>query len=138
MPTRSTPRSASRILLVESEREIVRVLCAVLERQRYCVRSFRSSDAALHAFNTESFFDLLVTDRSPVGLPGLSLVAALRERGFTGPAIILVDSITPAESLEAERLGVERILHKPFSTDSFLASLLEVLPSSENRSEKPK
>ena len=102
------------------------------------MRVFRSSHAALHAFNTESFFVLLVTDRSPIGLPGLSLVAALRERGFAGPAIIIVDGITPAESLEAERLGVERIIHKPLSADWFLASVREVLSSFENRSQKPK
>lgn len=138
MPTRSTPRLAIRVLLVEGERELGRLLCSVLEQRRCCVRAFRSSDAALRAFNIESFFDFLVADRSPVGLPGLSVVAALRERGFAGPAIILATSITRAESLEAERLGVERILYKPFSADSFVAAIFEVLSESENRNKKPK
>ena len=118
-----------RVLLVVAESSSAKV--GLLEREGWAVRAFRSSDAALHAFNTETHVDVLVTDRAPIGSPGLMLLAALRERGFTGPAILLVDHIDRSESAEAERLGVARILHKPFSHDSLLLALRETLSPSE-------
>lgn len=117
------------LLLVVAESSSAKV--GLLEREGWTVRAFRSSDAALHAFNTESHFDAVVTERAPLGAPGLMLLASLRERGFTGPAILLLEDITKSESVEAERLGVTRILHKPFSHDSLLLALRETLSPSE-------
>ena len=117
------------VLLVVAESPSAKV--GLLEREGWTVRAFRSSEAALHVFNTESHFDAVVTDRAPLGAPGLMLLASLRERGFTGPAILLVEGITKSESAEAERLGVTRILHKPFSHDSLLLALRETLSPSE-------
>lgn len=128
MPTPPTPRSAPpRILFSESKSAVGRLLCVALEQAGFSVRAFRSSDAALHAFNTEPPFDLVLTDRAPPGLPGLLLVASLRERGFTGPAILIVEGITTSESVEAERLGVVRLLHKPLHAESLVAAIREVL-----------
>lgn len=122
-----------RLLLVVTESTSAKV--GLLEREGWTVRALRSSDAALHAFNTEPHFDVVVTDRAPLGTPGLMLLASLRERGFTGPAILLVEHIDRSESAEAERLGVTRILHKPFSHDSLLLALRETLSTSETHNQ---
>lgn len=127
------------VLLVVAESPSAKV--GLLEREGWTVRAFRNSDAALHAFNSEPHVDAVVTDRAPLGAPGLLLLVSLRERGFTGPAILLVDHIDRSESAEAERLGVVRILHKPFSHDSLLLALRETLSPSEthnqNQNESP-
>lgn len=117
------------MLLVVAESLSAKV--GLLEREGWTVRAFRNSDAALRAFNSEPHFDAVVMDRAPLGAPGLLLLASLRERGFTGPAILLVDHIDRSESVTAERLGVTRLLHKPFSHDSLLLALRETLSPSE-------
>lgn len=129
----SSPSVRRVVLLVAPERPSGKV--GLLERDGWTVRAFRSSDAALHAFNTELHFDVLVTDRAPLGLPGLMLLASLRERGFAGPAILLVDHIDRSESAEAERLGVARILHKPFVHESLVLALRETLSTSETHNQ---
>mgnify|MGYP001565229164 CR=1 FL=1 len=122
-----------RVLLVVAEGPSAKV--GLLEREGWAVRAFRNSDGALHAFNTGTHFDVLITDRAPIGSPGLLLLASLRERGFTGPAILLAENITISESAEAERLGVARILHKPFSHESLLLALRETLSPSETHNQ---
>lgn len=132
-PIPSNEHSRRRVLLVVAEGMSGKV--GLLEREEWLVRSFRSSDAALHAFNTEPHLDVAVLDRGPSRMPGLLLLAALRERGFIGAAVLLVDHIDRSESAEAERLGVARILHKPFSHDSLLLALRETVSPSETKNQ---
>lgn len=135
-PTSPQQNLRRHVLLVVAEGSSAKV--GLLEHEGWSVRSFRSSDAALHVFNHESHVDVVVMERAPSGVPGLALLAALRERGFTGPAVLIVEHLERSESAEAERLGVARILHKPFSHDSLLLALRESLPSFETKNQNQK
>ncbi|HUB19374.1 MAG TPA: response regulator transcription factor [Acidobacteriaceae bacterium] len=110
---------AERILVVDDEIQITRVLRASLSAQRYDVRTANDPEEALRLFE-EWDPDLIVTDLAMPGMSGIELCRAIRRKASTP---ILVLSVRDQEHTKVEALdaGADDYVTKPFSIQELLA-----------------
>lgn len=125
---------AERILVVDDEIQITRVLRASLSAQRYDVRTANDPEEALRVIE-EWHPDLIVTDLVMPGMSGVELCRAVRRTSRTP---ILVLSVREQENAKIEALdaGADDYVTKPFSTQELLARIRAHLRRAPERSEE--
>ena len=109
----------SRILVVDDETQISRVLKTTLTAQGYEVKTAGDGEAGFDAA-IDWHPDLIVTDLSMPGMNGVELCRAVRERS---PIPIIVLSVRGEEKHKVEALdaGADDYVTKPFSVNELLA-----------------
>lgn len=109
----------SRILVVDDETQISRVLKTTLSTQGYEVKTAADGESAFNAV-MDWLPDLLITDLSMPRMSGLELCRAVRERSNV-PIIVL--SVRGEEKVKIEALdaGADDYVTKPFSVNELLA-----------------
>lgn len=110
---------AERILVVDDEPQITRVLRASLSAQRYDVRTANDPQEALRIF-AEWDPDLVITDLAMPDMNGVELARAIR-RGSNTPIIVLSVRDQDVSKVEALDAGADDYVTKPFSTQELLA-----------------
>ncbi|HEX4005981.1 MAG TPA: response regulator transcription factor [Acidobacteriaceae bacterium] len=110
---------AERILVVDDELQITRVLRASLSSQRYDVRTANDPEEALRLFE-EWKPDLVVTDLMMPGMTGIELCRAIRRKSRTPILILSVRDQEPSK-VEALDAGADDYVTKPFSIQELLA-----------------
>ena len=116
---------AAKILVVDDETAIRRLLRGALERGGYRVVEAASAREAMAAFDIDKP-DLVLLD---LGLPdrdGIELVPIFRKRGAT-PIIIVSARDQTSEKVAALDLGADDFVTKPFDTDELLARVRTAL-----------
>lgn len=110
---------AERVLVVDDETQITRVLRAALSAQGYDVRVANDPVEALRVFE-EWVPDLMITDLMMPGMTGVELCRAARR---TSKAPILVLSVRDQERSKIEALdaGADDYVTKPFGIQELLA-----------------
>jgi two-component system KDP operon response regulator KdpE len=110
---------AERILVLDDETQITRVLRAALTAQGYDVRIANDPEEALLLFE-EWAPDLLITDLMMPGLTGVDICKAVRKKHSTP---ILVLSVRDQERAKVEALdaGADDYVTKPFGIQELLA-----------------
>jgi two-component system, OmpR family, KDP operon response regulator KdpE len=109
----------SRILVVDDETQIARVLKTALSSQGYEIKTASDGASALN-LATDWIPDLIVTDLSMPGMSGIELCRLVRERSQV-PVIVL--SVRGEEKTKVEALdaGADDYVTKPFSVNELLA-----------------
>ena len=111
-------RLSLKVLLVESDREVRRLLAFVLRFDGHQVVEAADSDEMLQDLASSvvdrdrHHFDLIVCEHSLPTIPGLTVLAALRSRGRLTPFILMTDNT--AVQFSARRLGAV-IIEQPIS-----------------------
>ncbi len=77
--------------------------------------------------------DLLLLDYRMPGLDGLSLLAELRRRECTAPAILISAYLNEDLVNQARMLGVARVLEKPVDVSALRAHLFDLVPAAARR-----
>jgi two-component system KDP operon response regulator KdpE len=110
---------ADRILVLDDETQITRVLRAALTAQGYDVRIANDPEEALLLFE-EWAPDLLITDLMMPGLTGVEICQTIRKKHSTP---ILVLSVRDQERAKVEALdaGADDYVTKPFGIQELLA-----------------
>jgi two-component system KDP operon response regulator KdpE len=110
---------AERVLVVDDEAQITRVLRTALSAQGYDVRTANDPEEALLLF-AEWSPDLVVTDLMMPGISGVELCQKIRASAAT-PIIVL--SVRDQERVKVEALdaGADDYVTKPFSIQELLA-----------------
>ncbi len=78
--------------------------------------------------------DLLLLDYRMPGLDGLSLLAELRRRECTAPAILVSAYLNEDLVCQARMLGVARTLEKPVDVPALRGHLFDLVPAASGRS----
>jgi len=104
---------ASRVLIVDDEPVVIRVLSAALGGSEFTIDSVDSAEAALDKLSPGAF-DVLIVDKNLPGRNGINLVRELRSRGDDLPAILITGYASAASAAEALNVGVDAYLEKPF------------------------
>jgi two-component system KDP operon response regulator KdpE len=127
MATPTTDKS--RVLVVDDEPQITRVLRTVLTSQGYQVQTAGEGQAALANFN-EWHPELVITDLFMPRMDGLELCR--RIRAVSGVPIIVL-SVKGEERAKVEALdsGADDYVTKPFGTDELLARVRAALRRSQ-------
>ena len=110
-----------RILLVDDQRQVSRVLRSALEvsAKDYIINDVSSAEEALLEISRGPL-DLLVTDLRLPGMTGLELVERVLEIHPKARSILITGDATEDVRRRAEALGVLAFLRKPIGTNMFL------------------
>jgi len=111
----------SRILVVDDETQITRVLKTTLSSQGYEVKTAADGESGLNA-TLDWLPDLVITDLSMPGMNGVELCRAIRER-LQVPIIILSVRGEEKSKVEALDAGADDYVTKPFSVNELLARI---------------
>jgi two-component system, OmpR family, KDP operon response regulator KdpE len=117
--------SAGRILVVDDEPQIRRVLRATLTAQGYEVTEARSGEVALELMR-EARFDLVLLDMNMPGMNGLETCRMLRN-GSEVAIIMLTIRGTERDKVDALDAGADDYVTKPFGTQELLARIRAAL-----------
>src|SRR3954464_2242929 len=128
-----TSTEKSRVLVVDDEPQITRVLRTVLMSHGYQVRTASEGESALTNF-TEFRPELVITDLYMPHMDGIELCR--RIRAMSGVPIIVL-SVKGEERTKVEALdcGADDYVTKPFGIDELLARVRAALRRSNGESE---
>lgn len=124
--------SGERILVVEDEDKLRRVIQLELESNGYEVDGAPTAEQAL---GLATVADLVLTDLRLPGMDGLHLISELRARGVGAAAIVMTAHGSVESAVEAMKLGAADFLQKPFSLDHLTTVVGKVLAVQSLRSE---
>ena len=111
---------AVRILVVEDEKHLNRIISEAMEDEGYSVDScFNGADALEYALSAK--YDVMILDIMLPKLDGLELVRRLRRRGDTTPVLFLTARDSVADKVEGLESGGDYYLTKPFDFQELLA-----------------
>lgn len=109
----------TKILVVEDDKEINRLLCGILTRSRYdCVAEYDGT----HALETlrKSAFDMVLLDLMLPGMSGEDLLGELRHFSNV-PVIVISAKDETTVKVDMLRTGADDYITKPFDNDEVLA-----------------
>lgn len=124
-----------KILVVDDEAEIVRLVRAYLERAGFAVVTASEGHQALAVFRHERP-NLVVLDLNLPGMDGLDVCRALR-RDSDVPIIMLTARIEETDRLIGLELGADDYIVKPFSPREVVARVRTVLRRAEGIPVRP-
>jgi two-component system KDP operon response regulator KdpE len=108
-----------RILVIDDEPQITRVLRAALSAQGYDVRTANDPEEGLRVFKDWPP-DLVITDLMMPGISGVDVCRAIREQGTT-PVLVLSVREHERAKVEALDAGADDYVTKPFGIQELLA-----------------
>ena len=121
-------KGSERILLVDDEEPIVRMVKQMLERLGYQVATRTSSVEALEAFRANSDkFDLVITDMTMPNMTGVELAPRLLEIRPDIPIILYTGFSEITDANKAKALGIREFLMKPIVRDQIARTIRKVL-----------
>ena len=121
-----TTQANARILVVDDDPNLLRVVSLRLQKEGYAVTSVDSAEKAL-AQVAVTAPNLVLTDLKMGGMGGLALFEALARRLPGLPVIIMTAHGTVPDAVTATRRGVFGFLPKPFENQQLLLEIERAL-----------
>jgi len=121
----SEPEKPAKILVVDDEPQIARVLKTTLSARGYMIRTAVDGDDALLVMRSWTP-DLLITDLRMPNVDGVELTRQVRKES-TIPIIVLSVRNEEKHKVEALDAGADDYVTKPFSRDELLARVRAAL-----------
>jgi two-component system KDP operon response regulator KdpE len=122
-----------RILVIDDEPQITRVLRAALSAQGFDVRTANDPEEGLRTFKEWSP-DLVITDLMMPGMSGVEVTRAIRQHAAT-PVLVLSVREHERSKVEALDAGADDYVTKPFGIQELLARVRAHLRRAPERTE---
>jgi len=119
------PTNEGRILVVDDEPQIRRVLRSALVDAGYEVADARTGETALEMARAEKF-DLVLLDINMLGMNGIETCRSFRSNSDISVIMLTVRN-GEADKIEALDAGADDFVTKPFSTKELMARIRAVL-----------
>jgi len=123
----------ARVMLVDDDRDLLRLLSIRLQGAGYGVTAVESGEAALSQLAVTSP-DVVITDLRMGGMDGMALFQSLQKKNPALPVIILTAHGTIPDAVDATQRGVFGYLTKPFDGKALLTQVEKALQVSGNQS----
>ena len=119
-------KPGTRILIVEDDRSIARLIQLEFEHHNLKVRCAYDGPSGLEA---ASEFEpaVIVLDIMLPGMDGVGVLKELRRRGNRAPVIMLTARDAPAHKVHSLDMGADDYLTKPFDTEELMARMRALL-----------
>jgi two-component system KDP operon response regulator KdpE len=118
-----TPQAGRlRILVVDGEPAILRLLRASLKGQGYIVSTATDARTAIDLLHRDTT-DLVVLDLGLPDMDGLNVIRQIRNRGGALPIIVLSSRESESSKVLALDLGADDYVTKPFGVNELLARI---------------
>jgi two-component system nitrogen regulation response regulator NtrX len=112
-----------RVLLVDDEANIRRMLSALLRAEGYEVDEAEHGAAALLMVERKPPDVVLLDFLMPPGPDGIATLKTMQDRGLDVPVIMMSGKANIADAVRATKLGAFQFLEKPLSPDSVLIAI---------------
>jgi two-component system, NtrC family, response regulator GlrR len=122
----------ARVMLVDDDPDLLRLLSIRLQGAGYGVTAVESGEAALSQLAVASP-DLVITDLRMGGMDGMALFESLQKKNPALPVIILTAHGTIPDAVDATQRGVFGYLTKPFDGKALLTHVEKALQVSGSR-----
>ena len=120
----------ARILIVDDDENIRKVLAAILEDEGYSVESVDTAKKGIEKSETD-FFNLALLDVRLPDMEGIELLAKLRETKPKMRKIIITGYPTLQNAVGAVNQGADAYVMKPFDVEKMLKTIKEQLKKQE-------
>lgn len=129
--------AASKILIVDDEPNIRRVLRAMLSRQGYDVLAAADGMEAT-ALLEQQDIDLVITDLRMEGMDGMGLLRHAQDKHPELPVVMITAHGTVDTAVEAMKLGAFDFVTKPFEQEELTGIVAKALRSAELGQTRPR
>ncbi|MBI3247523.1 MAG: sigma-54-dependent Fis family transcriptional regulator [Deltaproteobacteria bacterium] len=126
--------SQQRVLVVDDEAHMRRVLEIMLQKMGHETRTAGNGQEALDLAQRESF-DLILTDLRMPHMDGLALLNALRAQKVETPVILLTAYGTVESAVQAMKLGAYDYILRPFDVEAVERTITRALTTERTRRE---
>ena len=126
--------SAKKIMIIDNEEGLCRMMEAVLMDDGHAVRSFSDPLEAVELFRP-GIWDLVITDIKMPGIDGLEVLQRVKAAEPDIQVIMITAFATVEMSIQALRRGAYDMLTKPFEPDELLFRVRNALSHNELLSE---
>ena len=127
-------RAPDRVLIVDDEARIRKIVTLLLREEGLDPRSVESGEACLKAAAEEPP-DLVLMDLTLPGRDGLETMAGLRAGGWDGEVVMMTAFGSVATAVRAIQEGAFHYLEKPFDNDELLSLVRRALERRRLRGE---
>jgi two-component system, LuxR family, response regulator FixJ len=124
MPQQELAGSFPVIAIVDDDPAVCNSLKFSLELEGFAVRTYRSGAEFLGAGNFRDCSCFIIDQRMP-GMSGMELIAELRGRNVSTPAILIISQLNKVLSTRAAEARVP-IIEKPFLNNGLVDKIREV------------
>ncbi len=121
---------AKRVLLIDDEQAMCRMIAAVLGDSGYEVEAYHRSFEAVEAYQTGRY-DVVVSDIKMPGMSGLEVLQRIKAKEPQVPVIMITAHATVELSIQALRRGAYDMLTKPFEPEELLYRVRNALRQNE-------
>ena len=125
----------ARILLVDDEANIRRMLGALLRSEGFGVTEAPNGNAALLLIEQMDPDVVLLDLLMPPGPDGLETLTQLRDQGHNAPVIMMSGKAQLTDAVRAVKLGAFQFLEKPLSPEAVLVTVRAALELNRTRAE---
>ncbi|MCP4693982.1 MAG: response regulator, partial [Desulfobacterales bacterium] len=126
--SRDVPGGRERILIVDDEKDVIRVEGEMLERLGYKTTACNSGVAALQTFRDDPFaFDLVITDFTMPTMTGDKLTVELLKIRPDIPVILCTGFSQAVNEKAALSIGVRKFIMKPITIEKIAIAIREAL-----------
>jgi len=129
VPDQPAHQRGGRILVVDDEPHIRRVLCTILTSDGFDVTEAKDGTEGMDAVQSDAEYDFILLDFMMPGATGLEILARVRadSRRAETPVIILTAKGQDTDREAAMAGGADDFLTKPFSPKKLVARIREIL-----------
>ena len=121
----------ARILVVDNEERMCKIIKAALEMEQHSIDTALSGTAALQMLNVDTRYDIIITDLKMQGMDGLEVLKKAKEHP-SAPEVILITAFASQQTaVEAMRSGAFDYLIKPFEMDELSLRINRILTQKE-------
>jgi CheY-like chemotaxis protein len=118
------PFSSPHILVVDDSPYVLKMEAVRLHRLGSIVTTCPGAGAALQMLQDDpDAFDLVVTDYKMPIIHGVDLARRLRDRGLRVPIVLMSRCLPGPSEHDSQQTGIDRVLHKPVSTEALQAAI---------------
>lgn len=122
-----------KILLVEDQPKLARILQYDLEQANFFVTTVHTAQAAKSLLSEQQIFDIYLLDWMLPDESGIKLASHLRKINNQAHIIMLTAKAEELDKIEAFQAGVDDYLTKPFSTRELIARIKAYETKEKNR-----
>jgi DNA-binding NtrC family response regulator len=120
----------ARILIVDDDENIRKVLTAILEEEGYQIDSAETAKKAIEK-TRKNFYNLALIDIKLPDMEGIELLTKMKETTPKMRKVIITGYPTLQNAIEAVNRGADAYIVKPFDMDKVLMTIREQLKKQE-------
>lgn len=115
-----------KILIIDDDENIRKMLSKSLERDDYAVETALNGEEALDILETENF-SLIMLDLKLPGRDGVEILEEIRERNINTPVLIITGFGSIESAVKVMKLGAIDYLEKPFNPEQIKEQVQDII-----------